>query len=358
MLSVGRSPFRATVSVVLLAWLGVLSACRDSTPKPTSRSGDTTQLELLELRYQGTNSEVLFSELAEDLGYLAPLKLKWVGNTISGPQDIQTVATGDTDFGGAFNGAIIKLIAAKAPIRAVVGYYGVDAQTWTGFFVTEDSPIHGPRDLIGKKISVNTLGAHSEFMLREYLARGGLTPAEIKQVTLVQLPPVNSEQAVRGGQVDVATLRGIIRDKALERGGLRALFTDHDLFGDFTAGCLVFRQKTLREAPNTVRKFVAAQGRAIEWARTQPRDVVRKRMAEIMAKRKRGDDASIVQHWKSVGIAKPGGIIADSEFQVWLDWLVKDGTLKAGQVARRDVFTNEYSAYLQPTTAAATPRSP
>ncbi len=42
-----------------------------------------------ELRYQGWASKVLYPELAEDLGYLAPVKLKWVGNTTSGPQDIQ-----------------------------------------------------------------------------------------------------------------------------------------------------------------------------------------------------------------------------------------------------------------------------
>jgi len=76
-------------------------------------------LEKTELRYQGWTGQVLFPELADDLGYLAPLRLKWVGNTISGPQDIQTVAIGDVDFGGAFYGAIIKLIAAKAPIKAV-----------------------------------------------------------------------------------------------------------------------------------------------------------------------------------------------------------------------------------------------
>jgi hypothetical protein len=45
--------------------------------------------EKLELRYQGWASKVLYPELAEDLGYLAPIKLKWVDNTISGPQDIQ-----------------------------------------------------------------------------------------------------------------------------------------------------------------------------------------------------------------------------------------------------------------------------
>ena len=78
-------------------------------------------LEKAEIRYQGWAGQVTFVELADDLGYLAPLKLKWVGNTISGPQDIQTVVTGDVDIGGAFYGAIIKLIVAKAPIKAVVG---------------------------------------------------------------------------------------------------------------------------------------------------------------------------------------------------------------------------------------------
>ena len=132
-------------------------------------------LEKTEIRYQGWAGQVTFTELAEDLGYLAPLKLKWVGNTISGPQDIQTVVTGDIDIGGAFYGAIIKLIAAKAPIKAVVGYYGSDDNTYNGYYVKEDSPIKTARDLIGKKVAVNTLGAHLEFVLREYLARNGLS---------------------------------------------------------------------------------------------------------------------------------------------------------------------------------------
>jgi ABC-type nitrate/sulfonate/bicarbonate transport system substrate-binding protein len=199
--------------------------------------------EQTEIRYQGWAGQMTFVELADDLGYLAPLKLKWVGNTISGPQDIQTVVTGDIDIGGAFYGAIIKLIAAKAPIKAVVGYYGSDANTFNGYYVKEDSPITAARDLIGKKVAVNTLGAHLEFVLREYLARNGLSPAEAKQVTLVAIPPVTGEQALRQGQVEVTTLSGILRDKALERGGLRRLFADTDLFGNFTGGSYVLREK-------------------------------------------------------------------------------------------------------------------
>src|SRR5690606_30928903 len=146
------------------------------------------EFERLTLRYQGFSGMVTYPELAEDLGYLAPLRLEYVGNTISGPQDIQTVVTRDIDFGGAFNGAVIKLIAAKAPITAVIGYYGVDENTWQGYYVLEDSPVRSPRDFIGKKVAMNTIGAHQEFVLREYLTRGGLTPEESDMVTIVVVP--------------------------------------------------------------------------------------------------------------------------------------------------------------------------
>ena len=308
-------------------------------------AGAAPPLETPELRYQGWTGQVIFPELAEDLGYLAPLKLKWVGNTISGPQDIQTVVTGDIDFGGAFNGAVAKLIAAKAPIKPVLGYYGVDSHTWSGYFVQEGSPIKSARDLIGKKVAVNTLGAHHEFMLREYLARAGLTPAEIKQVTLVVVPPVSGEQALRQGNVDLTTLGGVLRDKALERGGIRKLFSDLDLYGNFTAGTYVLRDKFIKANPNTTRQFVEATARAIEWAGTSPPEVVRARFDKIIAQRKRNDDNSTIKYWKSTGVAGQGGLIADKEFQVWIDWLVKDGALKPGQLRAADIYTNEFSPY-------------
>ena len=86
------------------------SKSKSSGAPPGSNAGG---YEISELRYQGFSGMVTYPELAEDLGYLAPLHLRFVGMTISGPQDIQSVVTGDVDFGGAFNGAIIKLIAAN-----------------------------------------------------------------------------------------------------------------------------------------------------------------------------------------------------------------------------------------------------
>jgi ABC-type nitrate/sulfonate/bicarbonate transport system substrate-binding protein len=310
-------------------------------------------LEKTEIRYQGWASQVTFPELADDLGYLAPLKLKWVGNTISGPQDIQTVVTGDVDIGGAFYGAIIKLIAAKAPIKAVIGYYGSDADTYYGYYVKEDSPIRTARDLIDKKVAVNTLGAHLEFVLREYLSRNGLSAAEAKQVTLVAVPPVTGEQSLRQGQVEVTALSGVLRDKALERGGLRKLFADTDLFGNFTGGAYVLREKFIKDNPNTSRKLVEGISRAIAWAQTTPPEEVRARFEKIVAERKRNEDASSIKYWKSTGVASKGGLITDPQLQIWIDWLVKDGLLKPDQLKAADTYTNEFNYFRSGKTADA-----
>lgn len=326
---------------VLLAIL-VITGCGN---KKTSNAEVSKKLEKVELRYQGSVNSVTFPELAQDLGYLDPIKLKWVGNTISGPQDIQTAVTGDTDFGGAFNGAIAKLKAANAPIKSVIGYYGVNEDTYSGFFVLDGSPIKNARDLIGKKVGMNTMGAHHEFMLKEYLHRNGLTNDEIKKVTLVVLPPVNTEQSLRQKQIDVAVLGGILRDKAVERGGIHPLFSDYDLFGKFTAGSIVMTEKFLKDNPNTAKKFVEATAKAIQWAQTTPREEVIARYEKIIKERGRSEDTTNLQYWKSTGIAGKGGQISEKEFSVWIDWLIKDGQLKKGQIKAKDLYTNEFNPY-------------
>lgn len=310
-------------------------------------------LDKSEIRYQGSAGQVTFIELAEDLGYLAPLKLKWVGNTTSGPQDIQTVVTGDIDIGGAFYGAILKLIAARAPIKAVVGYYGSDANTYYGYYVKDDSPIKTARDLIGKKVAVNTLGAHLESVLREYLARNGLSASEAKQVTLVAIPPVSGEQALRQGQVEVSALSGVLRDKALDRGGIHSLFNDIDLFGKFTGGSYVLRDKFIKDQPEASRKLIEGISRAIAWAQATPPEEVRARFERIISERKRNEDATPIRYWKSTGVASKGGVISDAEIQVWIDWLEKDGLFKPGQVKASDTYTNAFNYFRPGRTAEA-----
>lgn len=304
------------------------------------------------LRYQGWAGQVTLPELAEDLGYLEDVKLEWVGNTISGPQDIQSAATGQVDFGGAFNGAVVKLAANNAPIKAVISYYGADKDAYNGFYVLKDSPIRSARDLTGKKVGMNTLGAHSEAMLDIYLQRGGLSQADIGKVEPLVVPPVNTEQSLRQKQIEVAVLGGILRDKALETGGIRPLFTDYQLLGAFSAGTYVMTDRFLKQNPDTARTFVTAVGRAIEWSRSTPREEVIDRMTEIVKKRGRNEDAAPLKFWRSYGVAETAGRITGKELQLWIDWLTERGDIKKGQVTLSDLYTNEFNDFKKPSSAA------
>lgn len=114
-------------------------ACTRSAP-----SAPSSGLETLTLRYEGSPGNVSIQELAEDLGFLAPLKLDYRGNNMTGgPHSIQAIVTGDLDVGGSFNGAIIKIIGSQAPLTAVIAGYGTDEQNFMGFYALQGSPIDG-----------------------------------------------------------------------------------------------------------------------------------------------------------------------------------------------------------------------
>ncbi|MEZ0109552.1 ABC-type nitrate/sulfonate/bicarbonate transport system substrate-binding protein [Catenulispora sp. EB89] len=310
----------------------------------SSASGGSAR-KTTKLRYQGSAGSITPPELAADLGYLGPVTLDWVGNTISGPQDIQSAATGQTDFGGAFNGAVAKLHSAGAPITAVISYYGVDQYSYNGFYTLSGSPIAGAADLFGKKIGMNTLGAHDEAILDIYLGRNGVTEADVKKVEPLVVPPVNTEQSLRAHQIDVAVLGGILRDKALADGGVKPLFTDFDLLGSFSAGTYVFRNDFLAKNPDTVHAFTSGVGKAIEWARSTPLPEVVDRFTKIIKARGRNEDASALKYFKSFGIAGTGGVIAEKEFTTWISWLEGQGQIPKGKVKAADVYTNKYNSF-------------
>jgi len=78
-------------------------------------------------------------------------------------------------------------------------------------------------------------------------------------------------------------------------------------------------------APARRSRGVEGVAKANEWARKTPREEVVAGQEALSQKRKRNEDGSGVKYWKSTGIAGRGGLIADKEFEVWLDWLVRDG---------------------------------
>lgn len=332
----------ATISLLFT----VLSACSEKKASTVNKENGPV------LRYQQWKNTVEPADLAFDLGYLDDVQFEIVGDYKGGPESIQLTATGEIDFGYAFNGAFVRSASKNVELVSVIGAYGSDDVTFVGAYALEKSNINNPKDLIGKKVGVNILGAHQEFAVIECLRQAGLTEDEIKQVQLVTIPTSNAEQALRAGQIDVILLWSPWKDLALERGGLKQLFTDTEVFGfHFTAGNYFFSKEFVEQNPETVKKFVEGVAKAIEWTRTTPREEVIQRFENIIQNRDANESTDFIQYWKSYGIANEGGVITDEEFDIWIDWLVESGELEAGEVQASDLYTNEFNPY------ANTPKS-
>ncbi len=328
---------------MLLVLLAGLSACDNSTSKTASSAASANGgLESVEFNYLGSPGTVTPLELAEDLGYLAPIKLVYQGVSTGGPQGIQSALTGDSDISSpSFAGSAVKMVASGVPGTVVVASYGTFDDPFAGYYVLNDSPVKSARDLIGKKVGTNIMGAQVEFMLKEYLKRGGLSPEEINQVTLLVLPPGTAEQALRNRHVDVAPLGG----PAIERGGVTRLYRDYELVGNLTTGTYVMSNRYIKAHPNTTRKVVSGIAQAIEWTRQHPREQVIARFEQIMQKRQRTENAALLKYWTGWGVPTQGGQFKDADFKVWVDWLIKDGQIKPGQIDYKKIYTNQYNPY-------------
>jgi len=333
----------------IIAPLAALLAVSAGATACSSADASSDKNGVVALRYQGWLDQVTLPEVAAALGYFkGKVKLDWVGNTISGPQDIQSAATGQTDFGGAFAGAVAKLADAGAPIKAVLNYYGSDAKTFTGFYVPEASKIRSAADLVGKKIGVNTLGGQAEADIHDYLRKAGLSEADVKKVQLVALPPPNTEQALRKGQIDVAGLSGQFQQRAEANGGLRLVFSDYQEYGAFNGGPYVFRTDFIAKHPDAVRAFTAGVARAIEWERSTPRAQVITEFTKIIDGRHRAnEDTSSLKYWRSVGVPSQGGLLSDTDFTRWQSWLNDTGSIK-GAVDASKLWTNQFNPYAKP----------
>jgi len=328
---------RKAAATLLLAPALLLASCTASAHGTDLKNSDGT----VNVRYEGAANTVTLIELAQALGYLEGIKLEWVGNNSSGPLSIQNTATGETDIGGAFSGAVVKLQEAGSSVTAVVSYYGSNDDYFVGFYSAKDSGIKNARDLIGKTVAVNTLGAHSEAVIHTYLQAQGLSQDEIDQVQLVVLPPTETEQAVRTHQVDVGALSGASQVHAVKQGDLQEVFRDTEVFDNFNGGEYVLRDDFINEYPEAAHALATGTAKAVNWAASHSREEVIKKMTGIIESRNRGEDVAALQYFNGFGVGK-NAPIRDEDFSRWTGWLQDTGIVD-GEITPSEYYTNQFN---------------
>lgn len=236
---------------------------------------------------------------------------------------------------------MINAVAGGAKILCVMPALGINKDINSKFFVPDGSSIRAPPDLENKSIAVNAIGAHLDYSIREYLRIHGLDKNDVK---LIKVAGPMLDRALRGGQADVVAVgawQGPVAKTIAAEGGVRVLFTDHDVLGDLVLGNIVMNKAYVDRYPREVREFVTASAEAADWASAHP-DEARKLLAEIL--KKRGDDPKAAAAWSGYGLPQHA-LYKDRDVKFWLDVLVREGKVKPGQLDPDDIATNKYNAY-------------
>ncbi|RJS46684.1 ABC transporter substrate-binding protein [Nocardioides cavernaquae] len=322
------------------ALLGASTACGGSAGAENA-DGTTT------VRYQSALGSVDTLQLAAALGKLPGIKLDKVGDVTGGPASLQALVSNQIDISSsAFYGAVAQVVATGAPIQAVVSTYGTNAKTGAAVVAKKGSSLtEDPRSFIGKKVAVNTLGANAEAVLDTWFEKGGLSTAEIKKVTLVALPPLNTVQALKEGQIDAAYI-GIGQLKAAQEAlPLDVIFKDSDVIGFYNGGGVSLRTDWIKNEKEASKTLVSGISYAVDYIESHDRQQVLDVYVPWLKEQGFTDAVEAVEkNWAgSTGVSSKGGLIADKDISIWLDWLAGRGDVDPSKIKASDVYTNQFN---------------
>lgn len=322
------------------ALLGGLTACGSAGAAETA-DGKTV------VRYQSYPGSVDPLQLADALGKLPGIELKKVGDVQGGPESLRALASNQVDISSsAFYGAIAQTVATGVPIKAVVSTYGTNEKTGSAIVAKKGSGLtDDPHSFIGKKVAVNTLGANAEAVLDTWFAEGGLSQDEIKKVTLVPLPPLNTAQALKNGQVDAAYI-GVGQLKATQDAvAIDTIVKDSDVIGYYNGGGVSLREDWIEGEEEASETLVSGIAFAIDYIESHTREETLEVYSTWLAENGYADAVPVVEkNWiGSTGVSSKGGVIADKDISVWLDWLGSRGDVDSDAIKPSDVYTNEFN---------------
>lgn len=305
-------------------------------------SGSALAAEEVRFRYLASQGGLSAHELAAELGYFdgTGITIENIGYATGGPASLIALASGDVEIGSAATSAVLNSIIGGNDFVAAYPSNGINDEVQSIFYVLEDSPIRDVKDIAGKTIAVNTLGAHLDYTIREALHSVGLPPDAANQIVV---PGPQLEQVLRSGQVDVSAFgywQTTFEGAAKQKGGLRAIFDDTDVLGEIAGGFIVLRRDFIEKHPEAARTFVEQSERALDYARENPEET-KKIFSKALTER--GENPDIAQFFRGYGV-RAGGKAVERDLQFWIDVLVREGKLKEGQLTASDILYSSDTA--------------
>lgn len=180
----------------------------------------------------------------------------------------QAIGNGNGDLATVDGGTMMQLVAKGLPVKAVMGWF---QRNPIGIIYNVKSGISKPKDIEGKTLVVTNGDAPSALLP----AFAESTGVDLKKVNIVSTDAASKNAAVIAGRGDAVVTFSFQAVPILEAAGLTVQTLDYADYGVTVPGLSVIaRPEYLEKNPETVKKFILASRKAIEWTRDNPEKAV------------------------------------------------------------------------------------
>ncbi|WP_094606690.1 Putative aliphatic sulfonates-binding protein [Sporomusa silvacetica DSM 10669] len=322
---------RQLTSLIIIIALTTLFVVGCGAGKGTETSAKPGAKAVVEFKYPDNPSFDLFY-IADELGYFkdSGVQPKYVGRIAEG-QIIPSVGTGAIDFGNRHSPLVISAIANGSDVKIIAaGTKSTQESPHMKYFVQADSPIKDLKDLVGKKVGINSFGACSEYVTKKFLQDNGLEG----KVQLIQIPNDQLDQVLKQGVVDVSIIHPPQSGRAEKTPELRKLFSDYDIDQGISGmNPITVNGKFARENPEALKTIVGILAKTAKWVNEHPAEA-----RQVIAKRLKMD-VNLVENYAYYS----DQIVPAKEINYWIDRLIAEGKISQGQVKLEAIYTNEYN---------------
>ncbi len=161
----------------------------------------------------------------------------------------------------------------NVPIKAIaagVSTVGEQGKDFGALVVKAGSPIKTAKDLVGKKVSVNTLKNIGDTATRNSVRLAG---GDDKAVNFVEMPFPNMQAALEKGDIDAAWVVEPQLSAIKAAGGTEIASTFVDIDPKLTIAAYFTSQKLIADKPDLVKRFTEAINESLTYSDAHPDEV-------------------------------------------------------------------------------------
>ncbi len=210
---------------------------------------------------------------------------------------IQALASGSVDINIASLPGLVTCVASGQKFKAVWAGYNMPYFDWYA-----QSRFKSIAETKGGRYAVTKYGALTDFLTRYALRNAGLDPE--KDVKILQLGgSPQSLAAMEAGQIEATILSPPSTQMAAEKGFIKLMSQKVHIAPDWPTHVVYAKEEFISKNPNTVKAFLRATGKAIEWIKANSDEAAQLASKQLKFKlehcRKTVDD--IRDEWYSDG---------------------------------------------------------